>query len=234
MSIELSLVLPFYNEEKNVQRVCEELIQALNQQRLSFELIAVNNGSWDKTAELIDDLCKRFPNQIKKVTVEINQGYGWGILQGLKIAGGQHVGYTPGDGQVPAEDIAKVFLEGKKLNLDFFQGQRIRKDTMVRRSNTQIYNFLFHLFFKCEVYDIGSNPKIMKREWYEKLKLISKDWFIDGEIALKTRAYGGKMKEFPVAFKKREEGKSKVNIFSAIEMLKNMIRWKLKVLIGWI
>ena len=228
-SIDLSLVLPFYNEEKNVEWVLEEMIAAFDRNPFKYELIAVQNGSRDRTSELLDRLCLKHP-QLKKITVDVNQGYGWGILQGLKRASGNYVGYTPGDGQVPPEDITGVFLKAKELDLDFVQGKRIRKDTFLRRLNTRIYNFIFHLFFRCGVYDIGSNPKIMKKDWFEKLDLVSKDWFIDGEIALKTHVHGGKMKEFPVAFRKREGGKSKINIGAALQMLKNVILWKWRMM----
>lgn len=230
MSVELSLVLPFYNEEVNVEWVLEEMIQALDEKKIVYELILVNNGSWDKTLSLLDHFAKKYPDKLHIVTVEKNEGYGWGILQGLKVAKGLYVGYTPGDGQVPASDIAQVYLKAKELNLDFVQGQRIRKDTFLRRFNTLIYNFTFHLFFRADVYDIGSNPKIIKKDWYERIELTSKDWFIDSEIVSKTALFKGKMKEFPVTFRKREKGSSHINIFSVFEMIINLIRWKLKTI----
>src|SRR3989338_585824 len=136
--IDLSLVLPFYNEEKNVEWVLKEMVESFDRNGLQYELIAVQNGSWDKTSDLLDSFCRRHP-QIKKVTVEVNRGYGYGILQGLAAAKGRYVGYSPGDGQVPADDIARVFLKGKETELDFMQGLRVRKDTWDRRMNTWLY-----------------------------------------------------------------------------------------------
>ena len=229
--IDLSLALPFYNEEKNVEWVLNEMLGSFDRRGLRYELIAVQNGSWDGTSDLIDQFCRKYP-QVKKVTVEVNQGYGYGILQGMAAARGRYVGYSPGDGQVPADDIAQVFLKGKEMGLDFMQGLRVRKDTWVRRLNTGIYNFIFHAFFWSRVRDVGSNPKILKREWFEAIGLESKDWFIDGEIILKTHAAGRKMMEFPVTFRKREEGKSKINLAAALQMFKNVLRWKLRTVTG--
>lgn len=231
MGINLSLVLPFYNEEENVQWVCEELMRTFNAHSLKYELIAVDNGSWDKTVQIVPDLAKQYPDIIKPCRVEVNQGYGYGILQGLKQVSGEYVGYSPGDGQVPAEDILRVYLKAKELELDFVQGQRLRKDSGIRRMNTLTFNTIFHLFFGCPVRDVGSNPKIFKRKWLEKMNLRSKDWFIDSEVILKIHHYGGKMQEFPVAFRKREMGKSKINVLSALEMLKNMLIWKYRILL---
>jgi len=229
---DLSLVLPFYNEEKNVEWVLEEMTGSFRGAGFSFELIAVDNGSFDRTAELIDRMISRDPGAIRKVTVPVNQGYGHGILAGLRSARGTYVGYSPGDGQVPAGDIASVFLKARELDLDFVQGRRIRKDTPLRRLNTRFYNFIFHFFFRCPVYDVGSNPKILRKSWYEKMNLVSRDWFLDGEIILKTHLAGGRMREFPVEFRKREEGRSKINMAAALQMLKNVLRWKLKTVRG--
>lgn len=228
----LSLALPFYNEEANVNRVVDEMIQVYDAKGIDYELILIDNGSWDKTPFLLSEYEKKYPLKVKVVTVSKNEGYGWGILQGLKVAGGAYVGYTPGDGQVPAADIANVYQKAKELNLDFCQGKRVRKDVFLRKMNTHVYNFIFHIFFPSNVRDVGSNPKIMRKEWYEKLGLVSKDWFIDSEIISKTYLMRGKMEELPVAFNKRGKGKSKINLLSVAEMIRNLIVWRFKTL-GW-
>lgn len=229
MNLEFSLVIPFYNEEDNVEKVCNEIVCEFNNQGLKYELIAINNGSKDKTPQLLDKLSQQY-SQIKVITVEVNQGYGFGIRQGFKVASGDYVGYSVGDGQISAANLAMVFKKTKEENLDFCQGKRIRRDTLLRRINTKFFNFIFHLFFPANVYDIGSNPKIIKREILEAISLVSNDWFVDGEIILKTYLSKGKMKEVPVTFLKRERGKSNINLFSAFEMLKNIIKWRLKTL----
>lgn len=229
MKPEFSLVIPFYNEEGNVERVCREIIDEFNNHGIQYELITINNGSVDRTPQLLDRLSGQYP-QIKVVTVEVNQGYGFGVRQGFKIASGDYVGYSVGDGQISAADVARVYKIAKEEGLDFCQGKRIRKDTLLRRTNTKVFNFTFHLFFPAKVYDIGSNPKIIKRSILEKISPVSNDWFIDGEIILKTYLLKGKMKEIPVTFLKRERGKSHINLFSVFEMLKNIITWKLRTL----
>lgn len=229
MKPEFSLVVPFYNEEDNVEKVCNEIVDEFDARGLKYELITVNNGSIDKTHQLLNELSQKYP-QIKVVNVIVNEGYGYGVLQGLKIATGEYVGYSTGDGQISAADVAKVFKITKEENMDFCQGKRIRNDTLLRRMNTIIFNFVFHVFFHAKVRDIGSNPKILKRKVYEAISPVSKDWFIDGEIILKTHLLGCRTKEIAVAFRKREEGKSHINILSILEMLKNITRWKFKTL----
>jgi len=228
--MEFSLVIPFYNEEKNVENVCSEIVEVFSKHNLNYELIAVNNGSRDRTKELLEQLSGRY-SVIKIVTVQVNQGYGYGVLQGLKIAQGNYVGYSVGDGQISAEDVFKVYKEAVTNNLDYCQGKRMgRKDSFLRTLNTKFFHFIFHILYKSNITDNGSNPKILKKIWYEKLKLVSKDWFLDSEIILKTSDLKGTMKEIPVTFIKRKEGKSKVNIFGSLATLKSVLVWKFRLM----
>lgn len=230
---EFSLVIPFYNEENNVNEVCEGLFSEFDGRKFNYEIIAVNNGSFDKTPDLLDKIAKQKQKIFRVVKVDVNHGYGYGVLRGMQAASGEYVGYSVGDGQISAGDVFRAFKTAKDENLDFCQGKRMnRQASLARRLNTKIFNFIFHLFFPSNVRDIGSNPKIMKRTWYDKISPVSKDWFLDSEIILKTYLLGGKAREVSVTSLAREKGKSHIKIFSALEMLKNMVIWKIKTLKG--
>jgi len=229
MKPEFSLVIPFYNEEENAERVCLEIVNEFDSRELDYELIAVNNGCADRTPGILRRLSEKH-SRIKVVDVEKNQGYGFGVIQGFQHARGGYVGYSTGDGQISASDVFGVFSRMKEQGLDYAQGKRVRKDTFLRRLNTKVFNFVFHACFPANVYDIGSNPKIMKRGIFERISPVSKDWFIDGEIILKSYLLKGRMDEFPVAFRKREKGRSHIKLSSVFEMLKNIARWKLRTL----
>jgi len=224
---EFSLVIPFYNEEKNVLRVCGELVRDFNAHGLKYEVIAVNNGSSDGTGTALASVLERYPGVFRLVNVPVNQGYGWGVLQGLKTASGTRVGYSVGDGQISAADVLKAFDKASGEDLDFCQGTReARQDSLLRRLNTKIFNSLFRFLFPCGVTDVGSNPKIVRKSLYEKMGLSSRDWFIDCEVISKSYLLGGRMGEVRVASRKREIGKSHIRLFSAFEMLKNLILWR--------
>lgn len=224
----LSIVIPFYNEEENVERVCRELSDEFNRNKLDYEIIAINNGSHDKTLELLDKVVKVIP-KVKIITVDVNQGYGWGIIQGFKKASGEYIGYMPGDGQIDPVDVIKVFHKIQSENWDFGQGLRIkRRDGLFRKISSIGFNFIFQCLFPCSISDVGSNPKIMKRELYEKINPISKDWFIDSEVLITAIYLKSKLGEVPYISKKREKGSSHIKIFTIIEMLKNMFIWRFK------
>ncbi len=224
---EFSLIIPFYNEEKNVERVCSELARDFGANGFRYEIIAVNNGSSDGTAEALAGVLRQYPGVFRVEAVPVNQGYGWGVLQGLKIAAGARVGYSVGDGQISAEDVLKAFEKAKADDLDFCQGTRVsRQDSLLRRLNTKTFNSIFRLLFPCGVTDVGSNPKIVKRSMLEKMNLSSRDWFIDCEIISKSYLLGGRMGEVQVASRKRELGESHIRLLSAFQMLKNLVIWR--------
>jgi glycosyltransferase involved in cell wall biosynthesis len=105
---ELSLVLPCYNEEDVLRNTVERLVGSFRQHHVALELILVDNGSTDGTARLIDQLAlEDLP--VVKVTVPVNQGYGYGVLRGLAHCRGRLVGFVCADGQVEAGDVVKVY-----------------------------------------------------------------------------------------------------------------------------
>jgi len=225
----LSLVIPFYNEEDNVQEVVVDLIQEFDQRQISYSLICVNNGSTDNTQTILNNLSGKY-HQIKTITLAINKGYGFGVLQGLKLANDNYIGYSVGDGQISAADIAKVYEVIKRDGLDYCQGKRKKKDRSWRRISTWCFNFIFHLFFPCPVYDIGSNPKIMKKDVYIEINPSSKGWFIDSEVIIKNYLRKSKMREIFVSHKIRKKGESKHLLpFTIYEIMINVLKWRFKV-----
>src|SRR3989338_1815849 len=100
---ELSLVIPFYNEQENAASVVKDLQRALAKE--DYELILVDNGSRDSTNQILSSLCFADSKHLKLVHVVKNEGYGNGIIIGLSHAHSPYVGYAWGDGQVPASEV---------------------------------------------------------------------------------------------------------------------------------
>lgn len=225
----LSLVVPFYNEEANVTRVIRDLDTVFEKEGLSdYEIVAVNNGSSDQTAELLKGLHEENP-RVKIVTVPVNQGLGYGILQGFRNSEGRFVGLHPGDGQIGAGDVVKVWRKLVREDLDLCKVRRVvRQDGIQRRMISLIFNFLCRAMFGICSDDVNGIPKIMKREALEKLALVSRDWFIDTEIMIKATQFGFKIGEVDVEFLKREGGRSSINHRALLQFLKNMVRFRIQ------
>ncbi|MDO7787427.1 glycosyltransferase family 2 protein [Desulforamulus aquiferis] len=222
----LSLVIPLYNEEATAKKVAVELVEEMNKQKINYELILVNNGSRDRTGYILAKLAETYP-QIKTITVPVNQGYGWGVINGLKWANGEYLGFMGGDGQIDPKDVTGVFNKILEGDLQLCKAKRCRReDGAVRKIVSHIFNKLFVYTFKVNVGDINGTPKIMTRKCYERLNLSSKDWFLDAEVMLKVNALAAPIGEIPVVFRQRQGGSSNVKIKTVWEFLRNMASYR--------
>ena len=111
MFVNFSLVLPCYNEEKNIDLLCKEFL-SLPLKDYSAELILVNNGSKDNTKIEIQKAVESNSSsnvKIKLVDLKNNKSYGGGISEGLKAASGDYIGWAHADLQTPLKDFLKLF-----------------------------------------------------------------------------------------------------------------------------
>lgn len=225
LNIELSVAIPFYNEEANAERVVRELVTALEPLRVSFEIIMVNNGSRDNTGDVLDRLADE-DERCVPVHLVVNAGYGGGILTGLYYCQGNYLGYVWGDGQIKGTDVARVYERIQEGDVDWAKGRRTERHYgLQRKFISRVYNFLFRFIFRLPTEDANGVPKIFKRETYEKLDICSSDWFIDAEIVIKSVRQKLRFGEVPVIFHRREKGESNVNFLTVLEFIINMIRF---------
>ncbi len=222
---EISLVLLFYNEEENVLRVVNELRAVLTGAGFNFNLVLVDNGSRDRTPELIRRLAGDDP-RLTPVTVTDNLGFGWGVISGLAAAEGAWVGYMGGDGQVEPDEVVRLLeLTGSGFDLIKVR-RRERQDGFVRSWISNVYVMMTCLVFGLPFYDVNATPRIFRREWLEKFRLASKDWFLDAELLIKAHLLGLSVREVPIVFRKREGGSSNVNLATIFEFLVNIARFR--------
>jgi glycosyltransferase involved in cell wall biosynthesis len=229
----ISLVLLFYNEEGNIVSVVEGVRDALDKAGYNFQLILVNNGSSDNTPELIDELTLS-DGRLKSVTVEVNRGYGWGVISGLNSADGEWIGYMDGDGQISPASLLRV-MRWIDSDYDMIKARRaLRLDGFVRRWISNIYVMSFCLLFNVPFYDVNAKPRIFKRSWLDFLQLKSTDWFIDAEMIAKAGKLDLRIKEIPVVFRERDAGKSSVNFRAILQFIKNIFTYRFgKYLKDW-
>lgn len=184
-------------------------------------LILVNNGSRDKTSKILDRMAN---HRTKIVSLVANSGYGGGLITGLHYCTGDYLGYTSGDGQIKAEDVVSLYKKIKSEGVDWGKGLRIERNYSIQRKLiSKAYNFIFHFVFHMPSKDINGIPKIFRRDIYEKLNIISTDWFIDAEIMFKTQQLNLSFTEIPLVFYERAKGQSNVNMLTVLEFIINMI-----------
>lgn len=175
-------------------------------------MIAVQNGSHDRTGEILRDL-EREKTHLRILEIPLNRGFGFGVIQGLKECSGEIIGYMPGDGQIPGEVVPKIFERMQTERTEIGKGLRVvRNDDWIRKLISLLYNRFFWILFRLPTRDVNSNPKLMTFTAYSAIQPCSFNYFIDPEILLKATKLGFKFCEVEIVSPKREKGRSKVNV----------------------
>ena len=223
---DLTLVMPAYNEEEIVAATIRELLLAFERAGHALEIVAVDNGSRDRTGAILKELAAADP-RVVPVRVEVNEGYGHGILQGLAQARAPWVGMINADGQVDPHDVVKLFEVTRRVKPPAVVKvrRRFRLDGFKRKLVSIAYNgFANLLFLGLGSIDVNGNPKLLPRELLQEMGLRSKDWFIDAEILIKAKRRRVKVLEVNVFGNMREGGVSAVRATTCFEFLRNLLR----------
>jgi glycosyltransferase involved in cell wall biosynthesis len=232
---DLSLVMPCYNEEACLQLTATELAQAFAEESVQLQLVLVDNGSRDRTGQVIDHL-SALGLPITKATVPVNLGYGYGVLQGLNHCTAPLVGYLCADGQVGPKDVLNLYRLALATDEPMLAKvrRRFRKDSWRRKLISIIYNAGMQcLFGWLGSIDLNGNPKILRRENLLSMGLQSRDWFLDPEIMIKSKRLRLKVVECDVEGQLRQGGKSNVRLSTCFEFLKNIVRYRMGPLRVW-
>lgn len=206
---ELSIVLPCYNESQNIPIIVKRLSRFWPE--INFELILVNNGSTDNTAEVLEEMLSG--NEfLRIVTVEKNIGYGHGIMSGLREAEADVVSYSHADIQTPLEDVIKAFRMAKEDNIDLnsvlIKGNRVNR-RKEEQFFTNAYSKVASFMLGYDFYDINGQPKLFNKKLLESLSYPPVDFSFDVYILYKALQKGYKLVTFPVDFGLRIHGESK-------------------------
>ncbi|MBK1834088.1 glycosyltransferase family 2 protein [Roseibacillus ishigakijimensis] len=157
-----SIIIPFYNEEETAKNVLAEVIET----NPEAEIIAINDGSADKTWEIMQEFLPR----VRALQLPVNKGQSAAMYAGLRKATRPVVALMDGDGQNDPAEIPKLVAELEKSGKDFVCGYRAnRQDTASRRYASKFANKIRRAFLHDGVRDTGCSLKAMKRECIDAL-----------------------------------------------------------------
>jgi glycosyltransferase involved in cell wall biosynthesis len=225
---DVSFVVPCYNEEDIIGYTLQRLRSAFEKAGHALELVVIDNGSNDRTGEVIHEFAARNDGVIHH-RVEINQGYGFGVLNGLPLCTAPWVGIIPADGQVDAEDVVRLYeavvtTDGNVLGK---VRRRFRMDGLYRKMVSTTYNvFVRILWPSLQSIDINGSPKLLPAHAIAKMDLRSKGWLLDPEIMIKAHYMGLRVMEFNVFSRMRGNGVSHVKVMTCWEFITNLLRFR--------
>jgi glycosyltransferase involved in cell wall biosynthesis len=210
--MKLSLVIPCYNEGAGLPALLRRL-KAMSIERDDVEIVLVDNGSSDATVELVQGAAED-NNAVVPVRVEKNRGYGYGVLQGLKEARGEFLGWTHADMQTDPADALRALRIVERENTPehlYLKGARCARP-LADRFFTVGMSALESLLFFRPLWDINAQPNIFHRSFYERWKNPPHDFSLDLYAYATASQLGLKIVRFPVLFSDREHGLSHWNV----------------------
>lgn len=225
---DISLVMPCYNEVESLPYSVPRLLRAFEAAGYRLQLVTVNNGSRDRTWEVINQFASEHP-EITPVMVETNIGFGNGVISGLPHAIAPWVGTVAADGQVDAEDLVRLYeaamgTDGKVLAK---VRRRFRMDGFLRKIISVGYNgFVWMLWPGIGTLDVNGQPRIMRRERWQAMDLRSTNWLLDPEMIIKAHYMGLRILELNVFARMRGNGLSHVRFSTCWEFFIHLLKMR--------
>ncbi len=207
----LSIVIPCYNEAENVPKLLEAYDTTIS--RNDIEVVLVNNGSTDATGAVLDALEGKFQRFLKIVSVPVNQGYGYGILSGLRAAEGEFIGWSHGDLQTPPVDVLKALeiIESKNSHQKLY----VKGVRQGRPLSDRFFSWGMGIFetvyLKVPLSEINAQPNVFHRSFFAKWNNPPHDFALDLYTLYQAHQHKLEIVRFPVPFLKRQHGNSKWN-----------------------
>ncbi len=237
--IYLSVIIPAYNEEERIKDTIMDIIRYLSKQDYSYELVVVNDGSKDKTAEIVKGLQSTVHN-LKFINNEKNQGKGAVVKEGILGATGKYRIYLDGDNAISIDHIEKFWpyiKEGYDIVIGSIKlpGAVVEEEySAYRKILGELSKYLIRIMTIWEIHDTQRAFKLFKGEAAGRifLKQTIMRWGFDIEILSIAKYLGYKIKELPVKWV-NPSGKGKgVSLMGYFNTLKELMQIKWNLMTG--
>ncbi len=221
--MDLSVIVPVYNEEQNVEPLLRETGSVLKPLGKKYEIIVVDDGSTDGTYPILHRLHKEDP-RIKVLRLGRNFGQTAAVAAGLDYAGGEVIVAMDGDGQNDPKDIPAL-LSKLEQGFDLVSGWRSpRRDPFwTRRLPSHVANGLISWITRVKLHDYGCTLKAIRRELAKDLRLYGEMHRFIPAIAYER---GARLAEIKVRHRPRQWGKSKYGIARTFRVVLDLLTVK--------
>ncbi len=227
----VSIIIPAYNEEKTIEKILKKIISV--KLPLEKEIIVVNDGSTDKTKEILENLKEKYNI---KVIHKINEGKGSAIKEGLKLANGDIIIIQDADLEYDPNDYIKLIEPILKGESKVVYGSRLRKFRKNKFSHISyliggiIVTLITNILYKVFLTDEPTGYKVFHKDLKNILinaKANKFDW--EPEITAKILRKGYKIIEVPINYypRKKSEGK-KIRWRDGLDAILTLIKWRFK------
>ena len=221
---ELSALMPAYNEQEVMPVALEEAVSALQDLCDQWELLIVDDGSTDRTPEILAEWAERV-SQLRVVTQEENAGYSKALIRGFSECRYETIFYTDADAQFDLHDIADLYPLLSEV--DMVTGYRVgRQDRWIRFVTSGVYNKLQGWLLGLRVRDVNCAFKLFRKSYFDQVHLASEGFLIDAELYARADLAGLSWKQVGVQHRPRELGRTTVKTSTVTETLREL--WALR------
>ena len=203
----LSVFFPAYNDSGTIASMVIGAVQAASALTPDYEVVVVDDGSVDATAQIADELARTYP-QVRVVHHPKNRGYGGALQTGFRSATKELIFYTDGDAQYDPAELALLW-NAMTDDADLVNGYKIsRSDPVHRVVLGRVYHHIVSLMFGLAVRDVDCDFRLMRRAIFERINLEKNSGVVCLEMMKKIQDAGFRIVEVPVHHYHRAFGKS--------------------------
>jgi glycosyltransferase involved in cell wall biosynthesis len=187
----ISLVIPMFNEEANIDHAIAYAVDALEQHSHDYEIIIIDDASTDQSPEIVRRVIADNP-KIRVIRHDFNLKLGSSLRTGFAAAQNELILYMDADLPFDPDVLGRAIRAMNVTRADVIAGYRFDRTTegFRRTVYTIIYNWLIRLLFNIYIRDINFSFKLMKREVLQAIELRSEGSLIDAELIVKARNHG--------------------------------------------
>jgi glycosyltransferase involved in cell wall biosynthesis len=234
-SVQVSVVLPAYNEASGLEAAVTKVMEALGEFAESYEVIIAEDGSTDGTDKIAESLSEKYPC-VRHLHGEKRLGRGAALKNAFKKSSGEILVYMDVDLATDVGQLKSLVRTIKEEGFDFATGSRMLPQSKVERSRTRqitskSYSFLVRAMLGSKVKDYQCGFKAFRREPLMRLldEVAARHWFWDTELIVRGFRKGYTIKEIPVEWKGGRETKVRL-LKDSFSMGWQVIRlwWQLK------
>ena len=211
----LSVFFPAYNDCGTIASLVITAVQSASKLTPNYEVIVVDDGSSDSTAQILSELARVYP-QLKVVTHPVNRGYGGALRTGFASASKDVIFYTDGDAQYDPSEM-EVLWPMMTSGVDLVNGYKIsRSDPLHRIVIGRIYHHTVKILFGLRVRDVDCDFRLLRRSIFDRVHLEKNSGVICLEMMKKIQDAGFGIAEVPVHHYHRAHGKSQFFSFRRV------------------
>jgi len=208
---ELSVFFPAYNEEENIEAAVTKAAKILPQIAEKWEILIINDGSTDRTGEIVEELIKK-DKRIRMITHTPNRGYGAALKSGLYNSQYDLIVFTDADGQFDFAEVTKFLSTQKKTGADLVIGYYLQRKVPFFRiwGSRYLWQPAVYLLFGLKARDIDCGFKLIKKEVIDKVPRLEAERgpFISSELLIKAKKAGFQIAEVGVHHYPRKAGRA--------------------------